>query len=178
MNPEEIQIIRGKYEFGVSKLNKTILISLFLGVSALLAPEEVWQFIGLFRKRIHRNDSEVSGTMVESLGVIQAFCLVASIILVVLLITYFVHIHYYKKDLATKEKVCGEVRVTKIEHLSRAVAEKLDGLDTVLHFEPNKQKISKKNFNKQDRPDLLNAKSVVVEIAKYSGYEFKCEIIS
>ena len=57
------------------------------------------------------------------------------------------------------------------------VAKKLDGLDTVLHFEKNEFKIKKHLFNKSKNPELLKAKSILIECSKYSRTIFKEKII-
>lgn len=175
MTPEELKIIEKKYEKEYSKFKKTLIVAPVLGITALLAPPELWNFIKYFdKKRTIRNLEDVTEPMYKTPTMITIV-----IIFVVLSIsfTYYAFVYFLKKDLKDKEKIRGQYNVIRIENLSKKVSENLEGLDTVLHFEKNNSKIKKHLFKKSENPELLNAKKILIERSKHTGEIFLQEII-
>lgn len=76
-------------------------------------------------------------------------------------------------------KVTEIVKVKNIEHLNEKLAAEMEGnKDTILHFEKNSGKIKTFYFNKEQHPEYLDAKKLLIERAKYSKIEFKSEILN
>lgn len=175
MTPEELKIIEKKYKKGCSKFKKTLIIAPVLGIIALLAPPELWNFIKLFdKKRTIRNLEDVTVPMYKNTTMI---IIVIIVVILAIFFTYYAFVRFVKKDLEEKEKVRGEFNVIRIENLSKKVAENLEGFDTVLHFEKNNSKLKKHLFKKSENPELLNAKKILIERSKHTGEIFLQEII-
>ncbi|WP_144669213.1 hypothetical protein [Dokdonia sp. Hel_I_53] len=175
MTPEELKAIEKEYEKGNSKLKKTSIIAPGLGIAALFAPPELWNFIKFFdKKRTIRNLEDVAEPMYKSPTMI--IIVVIGVALTIFL-TYYAFVRSVKRDLEDKEKIREEFNVIGVKNLSKKVAENLEGLDTVLHFEKNNSKIKKHLFKKSKNPELLNAKSILIERSKHAGIIFLEEII-
>lgn len=175
MTPEELKIIKKKYDKGYSKFKKTSIIAPVVGIAALLAPPELWNFIKLFdKKRTIRNLEDVAEPMYKNPTMI---IIVIIVVILVIFFTYYAFVRFVKKDLEEKEKIRGQYNVIRIENLSKKVAENLEGLDTVLHFEKTNSKIKKHLFKKSENPELLNAKKILIERSKHAGEIFLQEII-
>tara|TARA_R110002033_G_scaffold168962_2_gene209074 strand:+ start:143 stop:1027 length:885 start_codon:yes stop_codon:yes gene_type:complete len=169
----EIKILKENYNEGIQKVKKVSLATILFAVIALFLPVEIWNIIIIPRKRRH-NLPDVVEPMYENATMI---IILTIIVLLTPIITYYAFGYMIKKDLKYKVKISGTYKVERIEKLSRMVAKKLDGLDTVLHFENNKSKINRHLFNKSKNPELLNAKSIHLECSKYSRTVFKQKII-
>lgn len=173
---DEIKIIKEKYEKGFTKFKTTSIIAPILGICALFAPPEFWNFIKIFDKKKNiRNLEDVTEPMYQSPIMILIVLLFISLTIA---LVYFGFVKNYKKDLNEKVKLRGEFKVKRVENLSRKVAENLDGLDTVLHFEENNLKVKKHLFKKSKNPDFLNSKKIIIEQSKYSRTVFLEEIVS
>tara|TARA_R110001583_G_scaffold38823_1_gene125113 strand:+ start:209 stop:760 length:552 start_codon:yes stop_codon:yes gene_type:complete len=176
ITPEELKKVEKEYEEGNAKFKKTAIIAPILGISALMAPPELWNFIKIFdKKQGIRKLKDVTEPMYENPTMIG---IVLSCVILAIVFTYFAYVHSTKKDLKEKEKIRGEFKVVKVENLSKKVAENLEGLDTVLHFEKNDSKIKKHLFKKSEKPELLNAKGIIIETSKHAGIIFLEEIVN
>ncbi len=169
----EIKILKQKYNKSIQKVKKASFATILFAIIALLLPVELWNIIVIPRKRIH-NLPEIVEPMYENVSMIIILIIIVTLTPV---LTYYGFSYLIKKDLKYKDKISGIYKVERIENLSKMVAKKLDGLDTVLHFEKNESKINKHLFNKSKNPELLNAKSILIECSMYSRTVFKEKII-
>ncbi|QCX38425.1 hypothetical protein FF125_08270 [Aureibaculum algae] len=175
LTPEELKVVETKYNKGITKLKKVLVIAPILGIVSLLTPPEFWNVIKIFdKKRSIRNLEDLTEPMYHSSTMI---IIVILAVICSILLTYFAYVHYVKKDFNEKVKLRGDYKVVRVENLSKRVAENLDGLDTILHFEKNDTKIKKHLFKKSKNPELLNAKGITIEISKHSGIIFLERII-
>ncbi|WP_010522156.1 hypothetical protein [Aquimarina agarivorans] len=175
LTPDELKIIRKEYDKGNRKFRKVYITGPILGVLALFTPPELWNFIKFFDKYKNiRKLEDVTEPMYLNLTMI-VIILLANIIIIALY--YFAFVYYLKKDLEEKEKISNEFKVIRVENLGQKIAENLEGLDTVLHFENNPTEIKKHLFNKSEKPELLNAKRIIIEQSKNSKIIFLEQII-
>lgn len=172
LTTQDIKILKNNYANGVAKFKRNSIFAAVLGLIGLVAPVEVWNSIKHLSRR--RNDVE---DFIDPIYTNMSMVIVILLFVIfAIVINYFSTVYFAKKDLESKEKIGGIFNVNRIEHLSPQVAEKLDGLDTVLHFEKNDSKIKKHLFNKSQSPELLNAKTISIEQSKYTSVVFKQEI--
>tara|TARA_R110000764_G_scaffold2178_1_gene9359 strand:+ start:1265 stop:2149 length:885 start_codon:yes stop_codon:yes gene_type:complete len=169
----EIKILKEKYNESIQNVKKISVITILIAVIALLLPIELWNIIIIPRKRLH-NLPEIVEPMYENVSMIIILIIIVTLTPI---LTYYGFSYLIKKDLKYKDKIRGIYKIERIENLSKMVAKKLDGLDTVLHFEKNEFKIKKHLFNKSKNPELLKAKSILIECSKYSRTIFKEKII-
>ena len=169
----EIKILKQKYNESIQKVKKVSLATILFAVIALLFPVELWNIIIIPRKRMH-NLPDIVEPMYENVPMIIILIIIVTLTPI---LTYYGFSYLIKKDLKYKDKISGIYKVERIENLSKMVANKLDGLDTVLHFEKNESKIKRHLFNKSKNPELLKAKSILIECSKYSRTIFKEKII-
>lgn len=166
----ELDILKRKYEKRYAKFKSVSVVASLLGILALFTPPKIWNFIKYFdKKQSIRNLEDVNEYM------FQNPTMVIIVILSVIAVGFFSHFIYIKplkKDLNDKLKTRGKFKVIRIENISKRVSEKLDGLDTILHFEKNNSKIKKHLFKKADNPELIHAKEIVIEQSKHTGIIF------
>ncbi len=175
LTEDELKRVEQEYEKGSSRFKKISIIAPMLGIGALIAPPEFWNFVKIFDKKKNLRDLEdVTEPMYQSS--IMIIIVVITVALAILL-SYYAFVHFIKKDLKGKEKIRGEYKVVRVQHLSKKVAENLEGLDTVLHFEKNTSKIKKHLFKKSEKPELLDAKGIIIESSKHAGIIFLEEIV-
>ncbi|MFS4418312.1 hypothetical protein [Maribacter sp. 2307ULW6-5] len=175
LTSNELEIIQKKYEKRYSKFKSTSLIAIILGIAALFTPPEVWNFLKVFdKKQGIRNLEDVNEYMFQNPTMIVIVILAVTSII---FLSKYIFINPLKKDLKEKEKIRGQFQITRIENIGKRVSEKLGGLDTILHFEKNTTKIKKHLFNKTDKPELLNAKGIIIEQSKHTGIIFLEKII-
>lgn len=175
LTSSELEIIQKKYEKRYSKYKNSSIITIILGIAALFTPPEVWNFIKYFdKKQGIRNLEDVNDYMFQN--TIMIVIVILSVIAIIFL-SHYIFVLPLKKDLEGKEKIRSQFQVIRVENLNKKIAEKLDGLDTVLHFEKNKSSIKKHLFNKVDKPELLFAKGIIIEQSKNAGIIFLEQLI-
>jgi len=173
LTDSEIKVLETKYEDGINKVKKTFVTSLIFSFVLIVLPVDLWNIIIIPRKRA-LNLPDVTEPMYQNITMIVILCFV---IILATVLSYIAFVYFIKKDLKFKEKIGGTFKVVRIENISKMVAEKLDGQDTILHFEKNSAKIDKHLFKKAEKPELLNAHSIFIECSKYSRTLFKEEIV-
>src|SRR5690554_3279518 len=171
LTDSEIKVLETKYEDGLNKVKKTFVTSLIFSFVLIVLPVDLWNIIIIPRKRA-LNLPDVTEPMYQNITMIVILCFV---IILATVLLYIAFVYFIKKDLKFKEKIGGTFKVVRIENISKMVAEKLDGQDTILHFEKNSTKIDKHLFKKAEKPELLNAHSIFIECSKYSRTLFKEE---
>ena len=174
LSATDIKFLEGKLLENIAMVKKASLTTWILGILALFLPVDIWNIL-ILPDLMANNVSEVTEPMYQQTEAVIIFLILA---VGTPLLTYYAFVYAIKKDLKLKEKLNGTFQVKRIENISKRVAEKLEGLDTILHFEKNEFKINRHLFNKKLKPELLEAQVVLIELAEHSRIVLKQEIKS
>lgn len=174
MSDEDKKLLERLLDKRIAKVKKVSITTLILAIIGLVLPANLWNIL-ILPDRMAGNVPDVTTPMYENMVVVF---ILSTIVILTPLLTYYAFVYFIRKDLRCKEKLSGTFKVKRIESISKRVAEKLEGLDTILHFEKNEFKINRHLFNKKLNPELLNAQIVLIELAKYSRIVLKQEVKS
>ncbi|WP_264550767.1 hypothetical protein [Flavobacterium sp. N2038] len=176
LTSNETIIIENLYNEGKKKFRKSVIIALSIWVFILFVPAEFWNFIKSFvKKRYNQGTQSYSEQMYQNLPVLITISIVVALII---FFYYYANVYHQKKDLIAKLKTRKEYTVVKIEHFSKKLADSLDGFDSSLHLEKKGEKLYKHLFKKNEKPELLRAKNIIIEKTLYSDFILLEEIIS
>jgi predicted PurR-regulated permease PerM len=176
LTPNESIIIENLYNKGKLKFQKSVIILLSIWLFFLFVPGEFWNFMKNILKRRHNQQLQnYSEQMYQNIPVSITISIVVALII---FFYYYANVYHQKKDFTAKLKTRKEYTVVKIEHFSEKLAESLDGFDSSLHLEKKGEKLYKHLFKKNERPELLKARNIVIEKTLYSDFTLLEEIIN
>lgn len=176
LTEEELTNIKKRYDYNFQKFKRNLVISTIAGTAALfMGGGELWLKLGIYKRGVD-GAPDPSGSLIQELGVVPAILWVYGIVGIILLISYYMFLHAFRMDLKEKVKTSKIYEVSHVRLLSESYARLLDGDDAVLHFK-NADRVKQVFFNQEKRPELLSAKKILVERAKYSYTHFREELI-
>jgi heme/copper-type cytochrome/quinol oxidase subunit 2 len=176
LTANETVIIENLYKKGKNKFQKSVIIVLSIWLFILFVPSEFWNFMKSFvKRRYNQNEQNYSEQMYQNLPISITISIVVALII---FFYYYANIYYQKKDLKAKLKTRKEYTVVEIKHFDKKLSDSLDGFDSSLYLEKKGEKIYKHLFKRNEKPEFLKAKKIVIEKTLHNNFILFEEVIN
>jgi hypothetical protein len=167
----EFSIIKNLYENNLKRL-----IIFFVGL-IIVGGILIKMFDSVPMKFLFKRNRNNDYTVFENLGYISPIIvLLLSFLFVTIVVINELKIFKLKKDIKERAKIVTNLKVKRIFNLSDSKIKEMREIGKMetsdLIFEENTFNIKLYSFDKFKEPELLQAKEMYLEIAKYSKIEF------